>query len=604
MHNLGYLLDKERKERIRRYEFSQAINSYELAQQVTTTEIAKEICWYMNVTGLLNSCCIGGAVMHIGSDSPFEFSVFLNSLPNFGDNIQRFLSGMFFYHFVRRPGYSNGITLLKHIMPSSSKPCIFSYRLLAESEELIKLPSNDFNEYSYALIDIDIIEHYGFTEIQTIINHEVSLVMKTIFEQDIFKEQKAIFGKLLRNKVESSKQRNKPKSCFSIKLFDKVDSESLGIFSESTFETLKRNIVIKGKNVNVEQTCDFLKNKLLNLRGEVSLINALKESNNEEHVISAIALSFVEFEKVVYFPATYYLENKSQADDAILLYYTSEINAQDLKYEYHKLSELYRNINWANTSYQGNKSISNDFGHEIRHLGSFVKKTCLFLERSSNKLASECLIPFRDCALDYIDLWAKSDKKDEVNTEILVQIEEIVRDSIYLGFIRRFYNTELNLMIKYVDLLGKLFNERILVSINCSENLLIPSKYNIALEKALKTIINNAVYHVLPSKVTFKDLIHGDEVYKILFSYKKNHDSNTCQINVYNQVSLNNLDIPKNNFIKEIGSLKVVRSQMKEIGGNAFMEMIETEQYLSKFQWDEVQAYGISIPFYLSTLQY
>ncbi len=590
--------------RVHNYEFSEAVHSYELAQTITATEIAKEVSWYMNVTAMLNSCCIGGAVTHIESDSPFEYSIFLNLFSRFKEKeVQDFLEGMLFYHLVRRPGFSNGTVLLKQIMPASSKPCIFSYKYLENNTLLSDVESN---EYPKPLIDIDVVEHYGFTEVQTIINPMIKQAIRLLFDQEPLNRRKMVFRESLRRRTEYLNINQDDKSAFSFKLFDKVDSENLGIFSESTFELVKKDIRVGNSRIDIQKTIDFAQKKTEQIRGEVSLVEALNKSISEEYIISTIALGLLDFHTLIYFPATYYLDNKAQANDAVLKCYMSEIDNQTIKHEYNKLNELYTKINWSNTRAKGDKDVSSDFGHEIRHQALFARKANQFLENNNvDKTSSVCIRLLRDNALSYIDLWASSNKQDG-ESDFSIELDDITIQAIYIGFIRRFYDTELNLFVKHIDLLKNLLtNRRISVILDLSEDLIVKEKYKIALTKALMASISNSVYHILPSRTNaFEELIKENNTYKILLTYNKNIDSNISQINVYNSVSIPSLNKLKQSPNKEVGTLKVIKSQVKILGGNAFMELVESEADLPIFDQRKISYNEIIMPIYRTCMQF
>jgi hypothetical protein len=500
-----------------------------------------KIARYLNLKGVLDPSCVGGVIRDIDGKGNTEFKYFLNYSYQDIAIQELYLKSLYFYLNSRKSEHSNTSILLTSIIPIVIKPCVFSYKL---------------SDILASDLGVKFIEHSSFDEIQ-------------------FSCSNKIFNSLssLQNKC-------------NLELREIIDNTSDKVAFSIRIE---KESIVEGNIEAIRQTLELaeLSSELgVNLAefdcGHKSLIDKLKNALTKE-VVFAIWSTFVirEAKTTVIYPFTYHVDNKPQADRAILLFYDSDIDSKIIDHEYIKINLMYKILKGSEDSQKGGNIIGKlatqeEFGHEIRSINIFCKRLFSFLIEKQNididPEDSDYLYKIGLAAHDYIDLWAAVSNETISGNIVLNKgsFNEIFwKKAKYMAFVKIFPKIEISTIIRYKTHIKNILDNSLNIDVIFEEKTSLNPSFN----KPLMAILVNSIYHCIEfhrnniskSNSSLEDEIAGlsqAQMYLCVFICGNPKTSKLSKIYVLNECDNSKFAYNRGKDF-DIGTKAVVRSVLK-----------------------------------------
>ncbi|BAY35393.1 hypothetical protein NIES2107_73050 (plasmid) [Nostoc carneum NIES-2107] len=560
-------LAASQRQEIRQYELEAATVDVGLSQFQESSEFAKEIVKNMASSGLISSSCVGGLIVSLKEDDP-SIAAFVNPLLQSRSTVMltNFLIDLCLYLRFREEKYSNTGTLVRRLIPKSNKTCIFTCK------------SQDNEELS-EVIDINIVQHNSFKEVQFILSNSLKKLMREeAANLNSIKTVREAMRKMLEIK-------NYEVGIFTINPYK---DNYLDIFDDNTREDWRRLI-------NLKQLTEDMRKKVEQVGGDtVDFLEELEDCITEKLINGIVPIPIISsFHTCVTYPAVYRVNDNLLAEDAVILFYDSSFRLEEeIEHEFKKVQYMYSTVGMRKTQErgeeqgsrqgksEGRRSVTEQFGHETRLVNLSVRKMSRYIEdelrvREDN---FHIMALLREAAFDYIDLWASNASDDSYP----INLEDVIESAKRIGFLRKFHSVEPPELLQNKELFLNLLS-RINVQVVTTPQA-INLGYSASLEKAIKAAISNAVQHSLPKNRSFKDMLSLNEVYTILLL----HGESSLAIYTSGEYCINNA--------KPASTLSVIQDQLENIKGVVPSMTTLYEKDLNETERELLTQHHVSLP--------
>jgi hypothetical protein len=350
----------------REYELSETKSDTVTATYKNRAELADLVARHLITGGLLRKDCLGGEVgLVVGDDAPAEYFCFTNFLNQassktrsrsdiwrlFANRLSLYLLAL---RFERPTNYSNARVLLKTLMPKAGVPCIFSYCI-------------DRGHSVEPTIELSLHSHRGFFEVRFHIHGRYRII-----EHMISKAEHEGFWEEMGRRLNASE-----------------DTTSVGpaltyLPARPEFEDLWASISEPSVIVDIRSRAPAIAESLVrrveSLKGfPPATVQAVADALSSEMVQTLLWLYLFQGPdfssegkgaSLIMFPATYYIDEKPTADNAVLMFYTSPIRDRvgEVEHEYQKINSLYDRAG-LNQAYEvGRQRMLEGASHELSKL--------------------------------------------------------------------------------------------------------------------------------------------------------------------------------------------------------------------------------------------
>ena len=502
------------------------------------TEVQEKFVKNAISSGAISSLCIGGLMVSLIDQ--LAIRVFANSLHKYDSTRKKkFFQELYFYLFFREEGYSNTSTLLKELLPNSGKTCVFVCKRSTSANQ------------GKPLIDLNIIQHPDFKEIQFILSEEVvNRVSEFQMNSDYIKESK-------------------------ISLLLKISSMDThyGNFSEVLSKEKGKGILQKGglqeqakMYLDIDNSITYLRQKIDEIGGESSSFSdALKKNITDKLLFGILFIPIIsDFYTSVTYPIDYRFDGSPQADDAIILFYDSHFSTEQIEHEYDKIHSMGDHTLIPNSTLSlGRRYIAEELGHEIRWVNHFCQIASELLETQGlDSKQTKNLKKLKKDAHSYIDLWANNQE----NVDYDIKLNEIISTAKSIGLIQRFRGFSEDEVVKDVDLFVNFFTNRLLVEIITHESPISLGRSQ-QVRKAILAALSNAIFHTLPSNIPFDDFLRQDIVFKLIITLRND------AVVIYNHSESGYIEKKQ----KQIGTLNIIKNQLRDLKGAVKMKSINSK---------------------------